>query len=1150
MEDQIREGQRTAASMAIDHAVGAINASAQEAGMMAVQFNRLPVAAVENMVGLTTTGSPLSSVLADASRGAPERLGQELINSIALGRNPIETARLAVRRGLGPTFTRMRTIARTEQLRVYRQVSLATYSHSGVVDEYRRLSARDSRVCPACLFADGRTYPISKPFAEHPQGRCTTIPVIRGHKAPEFETGEQWFKKQNVETQKKILGNTRYDLWKGGKVKQLGDFIEETHDDDWGDSMTTRSLHDVLGHRPVRPDRAPTVYDEAMSEVYGAATGGGPPEMYEAEAEGWAAGSEIEGDFWVVKSSASVGKVRSQGFGGIVMMDADPAAVEKKLKAAPGSEAIKVKINVQKPAVVQINPMSSSKDIAEKFFGRPLAKLQEETGETDVYKIFQAKGYDSLDLAPSSGKGRMIIVFDPANTVPVKPGGPKPPPAPPKPKKKTWEPIMSEADAKDWAEGTVVERDLYYVSGPYHRSGFSALDGFDTKEGPFEHRFGDGVYLIADDDKTLSHYQNLAGSQAKTIVTKVKLKKVAVVDDEGWTMTDEEILRLSLKVKPKEARELLKTHGSAHNVLRNLDYDAIEFKSTRLKATGGNRIIVFDKHNVVAIDGKAGPGKPTPPEPPKPPPLPPKTPPTGPIQNGTFVPKGYRIISDGEEGDATLRAEYKPWLDSLSKEEKHALGVYYGAGAGRINTTLRLGIPFTEPSDEKNVKLIDQALNRSKVPENLVVFRGMRNPRLAKAIQEGRAMDVVFFEDGYTSTTTSKKIAREKFTGPGDDTLIAEIRLPKGTKGGLISPDYSEENEILLPRGMGYKVVGHHIEDGKKVVTLEIVRFGDVEDDEAAWQAEQKALEDKQKKERLATPKSLLTPKYRTAEYGFYVDDEEIIQTTTTKEVEKVLKKRYPSTEFDFKGMHLEVAQTTADEYHRLAQKYPEVAGELRYIGTYQTESKIPPFSQKFSKKDDAIAHASRDGRRIGTNIAFYGDPEKFKKSSRNCGYTGWTVQYDQEVYTTLTHEFGHQVANYYENSLRTVVGDYYVTARGRASDIEGAPGTTTHLFNTFNSWYKPTEKLSRYAVTTNGDKRRPEGWAEAFSKSEVYPDGDWDEYTKAYRKFVTELPPDNAKWKGFKDATEMSSAPEKEQVKIRGKLQELYKKVGVMFTG
>jgi hypothetical protein len=146
MEPRIRSGQQDMITLALQHSAQAVNAVATEAGIV-VPFDRLPVSAVNNMVGLAGDGSPLRAVLADASRVGPDALANELVTGIALGRNPIAVARQAIRLGLGQSFTRMQTIARTEQLRTYRETTLQSYGASNVVIGYKRLSARDDRVC-------------------------------------------------------------------------------------------------------------------------------------------------------------------------------------------------------------------------------------------------------------------------------------------------------------------------------------------------------------------------------------------------------------------------------------------------------------------------------------------------------------------------------------------------------------------------------------------------------------------------------------------------------------------------------------------------------------------------------------------------------------------------------------------------------------------------------------------------------------------------------------------------------------------------------------------------------------------------------------------------------------------------------------------
>lgn len=243
LEPRIRSGQADMITLALQHSQQAVNAVATQAQIV-VPFNRLPVEAVNSMVGLAGDGSPLRAVLADASRVGPDALAQELVNGIALGRNPIQVARRALRMGLGQSFTRMQLISRTEQLRVYRQTTLQSYEASRVVQGYRRLSARDERTCIACLFADGRYYATSAGFDEHPAGRCSLVPVLVSVPPVQFETGQQWFRSQPEVVQRRMMGAGRYDLWQRGEVS-MDDMISRRWSDDWGGSLHPARLSDL-----------------------------------------------------------------------------------------------------------------------------------------------------------------------------------------------------------------------------------------------------------------------------------------------------------------------------------------------------------------------------------------------------------------------------------------------------------------------------------------------------------------------------------------------------------------------------------------------------------------------------------------------------------------------------------------------------------------------------------------------------------------------------------------------------------------------------------------------------------------------------------------------------------------------------------------
>ena len=242
-DETITAGQRNMITDALSHSQAAIMTVAMEAQIV-VPFNRLPVTAVERLAGLAGDGSPLASVLSDATAGAGDELAQRLVSGVALGQNPIEVARQAIRAGVGQSFTRIATIARSEMLRAYRITSLESYAASRVVRAYRRLSARDSRVCPACLLADGQEYPIDYGFDAHPQCRCTCTPFLRDAPAVRWQTGPEWLEAQPETTQRAILGKGRFEAWQSGRAS-LPDMVSRDWSDTWGGSLRPTRVRDL-----------------------------------------------------------------------------------------------------------------------------------------------------------------------------------------------------------------------------------------------------------------------------------------------------------------------------------------------------------------------------------------------------------------------------------------------------------------------------------------------------------------------------------------------------------------------------------------------------------------------------------------------------------------------------------------------------------------------------------------------------------------------------------------------------------------------------------------------------------------------------------------------------------------------------------------
>jgi SPP1 gp7 family putative phage head morphogenesis protein len=208
-------------------------------------FHRLPSEAVADLVGFTETG-PLRELLDKLGPDVSQGFREALIESVAIGRNPRETAR-RVRKEFSVGLSKALRISRTEQLRSYRAATLRNYqANSDIIDGWVWLAAKQGRTCPMCLAMDGTEHKLSETLNDHPQGRCRAIPHVKGHKLPQRETGTEWFEKQDETTQRKVLGNAGYEAFKAGAVK-LQDFVGQKRSKDWGTMRYAKSLTQILG---------------------------------------------------------------------------------------------------------------------------------------------------------------------------------------------------------------------------------------------------------------------------------------------------------------------------------------------------------------------------------------------------------------------------------------------------------------------------------------------------------------------------------------------------------------------------------------------------------------------------------------------------------------------------------------------------------------------------------------------------------------------------------------------------------------------------------------------------------------------------------------------------------------------------------------
>lgn len=199
--------------------------------------------AVQNIVGMCADGSPLFSVLKNRAiaTDAIEGLTNALTEGVALGYNPKKTAG-KMADGLAQGLNKALVIARTEQIRSYREATRETYQELGVT-HYQRHCAFSDRTCVACLALDGQIVEVHEDFASHPECRCSMTPIVPGL-TEERAGGKEWFEKQNEEMQKSILGPGRYELYQQGV--SLSDMVTVKNDPVWGNTISAKNISELV----------------------------------------------------------------------------------------------------------------------------------------------------------------------------------------------------------------------------------------------------------------------------------------------------------------------------------------------------------------------------------------------------------------------------------------------------------------------------------------------------------------------------------------------------------------------------------------------------------------------------------------------------------------------------------------------------------------------------------------------------------------------------------------------------------------------------------------------------------------------------------------------------------------------------------------
>jgi SPP1 gp7 family putative phage head morphogenesis protein len=223
-----------------------------------VTFNRLPVEAIDRLVGALSPDSPLRQLFDGWGPKASKAAGEALVSALAEGVGPRKAAR-ALRQAVGEvSAVRALRISRNELNRTLRDSSLAMFrENADALVGYRWLCARSKRTCPLCWAMDGKLFPLDRPFATHIACRCTAVPVSRdipGWKSPaQPKAAREAFTGLPERDQRVILGAGLFQLFRDGLL-DWDDLAVATYSRTWGSGRRQATLREIRAMREA--DRA------------------------------------------------------------------------------------------------------------------------------------------------------------------------------------------------------------------------------------------------------------------------------------------------------------------------------------------------------------------------------------------------------------------------------------------------------------------------------------------------------------------------------------------------------------------------------------------------------------------------------------------------------------------------------------------------------------------------------------------------------------------------------------------------------------------------------------------------------------------------------------------------------------------------------
>lgn len=183
----------------------------------------------------------------------------------------------------------------------------------------------------------------------------------------------------------------------------------------------------------------------------------------------------------------------------------------------------------------------------------------------------------------------------------------------------------------------------------------------------------------------------------------------------------------------------------------------------------------------------------------------------------------FQAFDNADDASSWGNSSFAEWNQSLTKSERRAFELYQSSEYRDLNAALRTGESLDK--DQKSLtKNLDAALDRASIDKDIVAYRGFSSQSYIDNFDQ--LAGTIVTDNGYISTSVDKAIGQkfaEYALEEEFEPIIAEIRLPKGSKAAYINTLSLNENEVLIPRGSQFQVVSTSMDNGIRKIVMEVL---------------------------------------------------------------------------------------------------------------------------------------------------------------------------------------------------------------------------------------------------------------------------------------------------------------------------------------